>query len=415
MSKKYNAFNGVQKLIKDIAGKLKMSENDYSSLLQPERVLCVTFPVNMDDGSERIFEGYRVQHSSIRGPYKGGIRFHPNVDMDEVKALATWMTFKCAVVGIPYGGGKGGVTVDPQKHSDSELERITREFTKSIAPVIGEQVDIPAPDVGTNAKIMSWLRDEYSKIQGRDTPGIVTGKPVESGGSLGRTEATGRGVAIVTRELLAKFGEEVKGKKVVIQGMGNVGGITAKMLYEMGAVIIAVSDVSGAVYNRQGLYIPEITKHLSIRGNTLEQLFGKSELISNEQLLALQCDILIPAALENQININNANNVNAKYIIEGANGPTTAEADKILNSKGITVVPDILANAGGVTVSYFEWLQNIQNSSWTEEQVNSRLNDTMCEAFEKVYNISKQEKTSLRTAAYMAALKELVKSKNNRI
>lgn len=415
MSKKYNAFNGVQKLIKDIAGKLKMSENDYSSLLQPERVLCVTFPVNMDDGSERIFEGYRVQHSSIRGPYKGGIRFHPNVDMDEVKALATWMTFKCAVVGIPYGGGKGGVTLDPQKHSDSELERITREFTKSIAPVIGEQVDIPAPDVGTNAKIMSWLRDEYSKIQGRDTPGIVTGKPVESGGSLGRTEATGRGVAIVTRELLAKYGEEVKGKKVVIQGMGNVGGITAKMLYEMGAVIIAVSDVSGAVYNRQGLYIPEITKHLSIRGNTLEQLFGKSKLISNEQLLALQCDILIPAALENQININNANNVNAKYIIEGANGPTTAEADKILNSKGITVVPDILANAGGVTVSYFEWLQNIQNSSWTEEQVNSRLNDTMCEAFEKVYSISKQEKTSLRTAAYMAALKELVKSKNNRI
>lgn len=415
MSKKYNAFNGVQKLIKDIAGKLKMSENDYSSLLQPERVLCVTFPVNMDDGSERIFEGYRVQHSSIRGPYKGGIRFHPNVDMDEVKALATWMTFKCAVVGIPYGGGKGGVTVDPQKHSDSELERITREFTKSIAPVIGEQVDIPAPDVGTNAKIMSWLRDEYSKIQGRDTPGIVTGKPVESGGSLGRTEATGRGVAIVTRELLAKYGEEVKGKKVVIQGMGNVGGITAKMLYEMGAVIIAVSDVSGAVYNRQGLYIPEITKHLSIRGNTLEQLFGKSELISNEQLLALQCDILIPAALENQININNANNVNAKYIIEGANGPTTAEADKILNSKGITVVPDILANAGGVTVSYFEWLQNIQNSPWTEEQVNSRLNNTMCEAFEKVYSISKQEKTTLRTAAYMTALKELVKSKNNRI
>lgn len=390
----YNAFENFRKTVADAAGKMKMPENDYITFLYPERELKVSFPVKMDNGKIRVFEGYRVQHSTLRGPAKGGFRYHPDVDENEVRALAAWMTFKCAVVGIPYGGGKGGVTVDPKELSKSELERMTRKFTESIMPIVGPYKDIPAPDVNTNGEIMGWFMDEYSRLIGINSPAVVTGKPIQLGGSLGRVEATGRGVMIVTRELYKKLGKDIKDARIVVQGFGNVGGNAARFLHELGAKIIGISDVNGGYYNKDGLDLTNLAKG--------------SKKITNAELLELDCDVLIPAALENQINGKNAAKIKAKYIVEGANGPTTVEADSILESRGITIVPDILANAGGVACSYFEWVQNLANYYWTESEVNTKLNEIMCRAFEDVYAMHLTQKSSLRAAAYMTALKKLV-------
>ena len=411
----YNPYDNVIEIIKDAAGKLGLEENEYVEFMYPERELKVSFPVRMDDGKIRIFEGYRVQHSSVRGPFKGGLRFHQDTDENEVKALAAWMTFKCAVVGLPYGGAKGGVTVDPFKLSRGELERLTRRFAAAIAPIIGPEQDIPAPDVNTTGEIMGWLVDTYSTLKGRWSPGVTTGKPLDIGGSLGRPEATGRGVMITTREILKKLNMPVEKQRIVIQGMGNVGSMTARFIHELGAKIIAVSDVSEGICSENGLDIPDILRFLSTRGNLLKD-YKKDGLkrITNQELLLLDTDILIPAALENQINKDNADKIKAKLIVEAANGPTTVEADEILNKKGIIVVPDILANAGGVTVSYFEWVQNLQHISWDEEEINKKLNGIMCKAFETVYEIHKEKNVTLRMSAYMTALKKLAAARKVR-
>jgi len=412
----YNPYENVIAMIRDAGEKLGYKECDYIATMYPERELKVSFPVRMDDGSVKMFEGYRVQHSSSRGPCKGGIRYHQDSDENEVKALAAWMTFKCAVVGIPYGGAKGAVKVDPSTLSRGELERLTRRFTAMIAPMLGPERDIPAPDINTNGEIMAWIMDTYSMLKGYAIPGVVTGKPIDIGGSLGRPEATGRGVMITTREILKKLNMSVEKTRVVIQGMGNVGSVSAKLLDEQGATVMAVSDVSGGIYRESGLDIPDILRFLAAkRGNLLKdyEQSGVSH-ISNQELLSLKTDVLIPAAMENQINGDNAANIQAKLIIEGANGPTTVEADKILEEKGIIVVPDILANAGGVVVSYFEWVQNIQSLMWDEDEISKAQARIMCKAIETVYENYREKNISLRTSAYMIALKKLVTAKKTR-
>lgn len=415
-AKKYNPYDNVQAVVKNAASILGYSHDDYEAVLFPERELKVSIPVRMDDGSVHVFEGYRVQHSTSRGPAKGGIRYHQNVNIDEVKALAAWMTFKCAVVNIPYGGGKGGIVCDPSKLSDSELRRLTRRFTAMIAPIIGPDQDIPAPDVGTNANVMGWIMDTYSMLKGHCVPGVVTGKPLELGGALGRHEATGRGVMLTTLNILKALDIPAKGSTVVIQGMGNVGSISAKLIHKAGLKVIAVSDVSCGIYNPEGLNIPEIIEYLSAKkGNLLKDYKGDGvSYISNEELLELKTTILVPAALENQINEKNAKKIQAKVIVEGANGPTTVEADEILKKRGIILVPDILANAGGVVVSYFEWVQNIQSVSWSEEYVNEHLKTIMDQAFQAVWDIAREKDTSLRTGAYLIAVKRVVDAKNLR-
>ena len=405
----YNPYDNVIKTITNAAQVLGLDENDYIAILYPERELKVSFPVKMDDGTLRVFEGYRIQHSSLRGPCKGGVRFHQDVNSDEVKALAAWMSFKCAVVGIPYGGGKGGVKVDTTKLSKDEIERITRRYTSMILPFIGPEKDIPAPDVNTNAEVMGWMMDTYSMMQGYAVPGVVTGKPIEIGGSLGRGEATGRGVMISTREILKKLNIPFSKATVAIQGMGNVGGVSAKLISEQGAVVVAVSDVSGGIYNPEGLDVSDIRKYLSVRGNLLKDYTAPDiKQITNEELLRLPVDVLIPAAMENQLNAVNAGYIQAKVIVEGANGPTTVEADDILKSRGITLVPDILANAGGVVVSYFEWTQNIQALFWGEDEVNERLNRIMVNAIDEVFSLHKEKDITMRTSAYCLALQKIV-------
>lgn len=405
----YNPYDNVLATVENAAHILGYKPAEYEAVKYPERELSVSVPVRMDDGSVKVFKGYRVQHSTVRGPAKGGIRYHQNVNLDEVKALSAWMTFKCAVADIPYGGGKGGVVVDPTTLSDGEKQRLTRRFTSMISPIIGPDKDIPAPDVGTNAEVMGWIMDTYSMLNGHSTPAVVTGKPIALGGSEGRNEATGRGIMLNTLYICQKLGIDIKAATVTIQGMGNVGSVTAKLLDKEGAKIVAVSDVSGGIYNENGLNIPAILKYLSVKGNLLS---GYNEdgmkRISNEELLTLDTTILIPAALENQINIDNADKIKAKVIVEGANGPTTIEADEILDKKGVVLVPDILANSGGVIVSYFEWVQNLQSFEWTEEEVNSKLARKMSEAFENVYGIAKEKNVSLRTGAYLIALKSVV-------
>jgi len=408
-SMQYNPYDNVIKTITNAAQVLGLDENDYIAILYPERELKVSFPVKMDDGTLRVFEGYRIQHSSLRGPCKGGVRFHQDVNSDEVKALAAWMSFKCAVVGIPYGGGKGGVKVDTTKLSKDEIERITRRYTSMILPFIGPEKDIPAPDVNTNAEVMGWMMDTYSMMQGYAVPGVVTGKPIEIGGSLGRGEATGRGVMISTREILKKLNIPFSKATVAIQGMGNVGGVSAKLISEQGAVVVAVSDVSGGIYNPEGLDVSDIRKYLSVRGNLLKDYTAPDiKQITNEELLRLPVDVLIPAAMENQLNAVNAGYIQAKVIVEGANGPTTVEADDILKSRGITLVPDILANAGGVVVSYFEWTQNIQALFWGEDEVNERLNRIMVNAIDEVFSLHKEKDITMRTSAYCLALQKIV-------
>ena len=414
----YNAYEEFLEVLEKSARMLNLEQRDYEALKNPERELKVSIPVEMDDGSVRTFDGYRIQHSSSRGPCKGGIRYHPDVDLDEVKALAAWMTFKCAVVNIPYGGAKGAVKVDPSELSKNELKRLTRRYTAMILPLIGPERDIPAPDVNTNEEIMGWIMDTYSMFKGYTVHGVVTGKPVELGGSLGRKEATGRGVMYITEEILKRHRKKIEGTKIAIQGMGNVGGTAAKLMYELGAKIIAVSDISGGLYCESGLDISDIINYInSNNGRKLLEdypISGNVKRITNEELLICNADILIPAAMENQVTEKIAGRVSAKIIIEAANGPTTFEADKILEDKGIIVVPDILANAGGVTVSYFEWVQNNQAILWNEETINSKLKDIMIEAFNEVFEKAGEKNTTLRMGAYMVALERLVKAKKMR-
>ncbi|MDR0589327.1 MAG: Glu/Leu/Phe/Val dehydrogenase [Spirochaetaceae bacterium] len=415
MVNNYNPYDNMLQVLEQAAQRLGLTRNEYEAIKYPERELKVSIPVKMDNGDIQVFEGYRVQHSSSRGPCKGGIRYHEEVDIDEVKALAAWMTFKCAVVNLPYGGAKGAVKVDPKKLSRGELERLTRRFTTSILPIIGPEKDIPAPDVNTDAEIMGWIMDTYSMLHGYAVPGVVTGKSIDIGGSLGRAEATGRGVSIITGELLKHLNISEKGIRVAIQGMGNVGGVTAKLLHEQGYRIIGVSDVSGGVYNTQGLDIPAILAYMAAHQKSLEGYTSAgTRTISNKELLTSDCDILIPCALQNQITEAIADSVKAKYIVEGANGPTTVEADTILNKKGKIIMPDILSNAGGVIVSYFEWVQNIQELTWEEDQINATLKKILSRSFDQVREIVKEHQVSFRIAAYMLAISKLAKAKKIR-
>ncbi|HVO77477.1 MAG TPA: Glu/Leu/Phe/Val dehydrogenase [Methanomassiliicoccales archaeon] len=394
----------------DRVGKLIGLDPEVIELLKvPRRELGVNFPVRMDDGSMRMFKGYRVQHNFARGPLKGGVRFHPNVTLDEVRALAMWMTWKCAVVGIPFGGAKGGVVCNPKELSKRELEKITRRYTSEISLIIGPQEDIPAPDVYTDAQTMAWMMDTYSMSVGHSVPGIVTGKPIEIGGSKGREEATSRGVMYVAQEAAKAKGMELKDASVAVQGFGNVGWHAARLLHqESGCRIIAVSDSSGGIFSEKGFDPVAVYEHkkktASVKG------FPGTEDITNEELLELKCDLLVPAALENVITKENAPNVKAKIVVEGANGPTTPEADVILFKNGIMLVPDILANAGGVTVSYFEWVQDLQFFFWTVEQIKERLREIMTSSFKRVHDLSQAKKSDLRTAAYMLALGEVARA-----
>jgi glutamate dehydrogenase (NAD(P)+) len=387
----------------DIAADAMELEGDIREMIKfPERVLTVNIPVKMETGRVKHFEAYRVQHSTVRGPGKGGIRYHPNVTLDEVKALAMWMTWKCAVVNIPFGGAKGGVTCNPKALSQLELEHITRRYTAAILPLIGPEQDIPAPDVYTNSQTMAWIMDTYSMIKGYPIPGVVTGKPISLGGSLGRNEATGRGVFYTVRSACEFLGLPLKGSKAVVQGFGNAGSIAAQLLHGAGAFVIAVNDTSGGIYNSRGFDIPAVIAFKEQTGSVVG--FPGSEPIKPEQLLALECDILIPAALENTIHEDNAHRVRAKIVGEAANGPLTPAADAILEDKGIFIIPDILCNAGGVTVSYFEWVQDIQHLFWDAQDVYNRLERVMNTAFNDVIKIRKDRKVAMRAAANMLGI-----------
>ena len=409
---KYDAFENFLKTFDRAADFIGLPEGDRVKISRPERQVVVSVPVKMDDGSIRVFEGYRIQHNSFRGPYKGGIRYHKDTDLSEVKALSAWMSFKCAVADIPYGGGKGGITVDPKTLSDGELERLTRGYVDAIYPVIGPDKDIPAPDVNTNGKIMGWFCDEYSKLAHSFTPAVVTGKPIAIGGSLGREDATGIGVVDSAKHVLARYGETLKGKKVGVQGNGNVGSVSSKYFGREGAIVVAASDSTGAVFDPDGLDT-DMLRAMSVTKKKLKDysLKGNAFFIEgaegNKKLLEYDMDILVPAALENQIDENNADKVKAKYIVEGANGPTTAAADEILEKRGVVVVPDILANSGGVVVSYFEWTQNLNRYYLSEEEVVSRLHDKMKKSVDRVYETAKKYSTSLRMGAYITALEAI--------
>ncbi len=371
-----------------------------------KRELAVNFPVKMDDGSIEVFTGYRVQHNIARGPAKGGLRYHQNVSIDEVRALSMWMTWKCAVVNIPFGGAKGGITVDPKRLSLSELERMTRRFAAEISVLIGPDRDIPAPDVNTTPQIMAWILDTYSMNAGHSVPGVVTGKPVNVGGSVGRNEATGRGVVFAIQEACRRSGFALEGARVVVQGFGNVGSVAARMAAAAGASVVGISDVTGGIYNPKGLDMAAVVHHTAQDGSV--RGFTGADAVTNAELLTLPCDILIPAALEKQITEQNADKVTARLIAEAANGPTTPEADTILHDKGVVVLPDIFANAGGVTVSYFEWVQALQAFAWSENEVNSRLQTIMVRAFNDVYEIAQEHNISMRTAALVLAVKRVV-------
>ncbi|MFX1573841.1 MAG: Glu/Leu/Phe/Val dehydrogenase [Promethearchaeota archaeon] len=400
----------AKKQIDIVAEKMGLNENIRKYLKRVERSLIVSVPIKMDDGSIEIFEGYRVQHSTVRGPGKGGIRFAPTVNLDEVKALATWMTWKCSLLNLPLGGAKGGVCVEPKKLSKNELERLTRRYTAEIINFIGPDMDIPAPDINTNAQIMAWIMDTYSMNKGRAIPGVVTGKPIEIGGSIGRETATGMGLFYILEALCNKMNKDLKSQTIVVQGFGNVGGNIAKILYDNGCNIIAVSDISGGLYAKKGLNINELLEWSNKNKFLKDFKNGLYKFISNENILTLKCDVLIPAAVENQINQLNAYDVNCKIILEGANGPTTPEADDILNKKGIVIVPDILANAGGVCVSYFEYIQDIHSYFWSLERINHELKHILTNAFKEVYRISKEKNVSLRIASYIIAISRLAKA-----
>jgi len=384
------------------AEKINLDSGIHEMLKYPKRSLIVSIPVKFDNGEVSVFMGCRVQHNGARGPFKGGIRYHPDVTLDEVTALAMWMTWKCAVVDVPYGGAKGGISCNPKEMSKAELERLTRRYTNALLDIMGPLQDIPAPDVYTDAQVMAWIMDTYSQFKGRKVPECVTGKPIILGGSEGRTEATARGVLICGREAINRLGMKMKGAAVAVQGFGNVGWNAAKIAYDMGCKIIAVSDSRGGIYYKRGLNPYKVYEHKKKNGSVVT--YKGCENVTNEELLEVECDILIPAALENQITETNAVNIKAKIVAEGANGPTTTEADRILYEKGVFSVPDILANAGGVTVSYYEWVQNLDREHWSLEEVNRKLENKMVKSFNDVYEIAKKEKSDMRTAALMLGI-----------
>jgi glutamate dehydrogenase (NAD(P)+) len=395
-------FNAMLQEFDGAARLLGLDAGIWKILTHPKRQITVSCPVQMDNGEIEVFTGYRVQYNITLGPAKGGIRYHPDVTLDEVTALAAWMTWKCAVAHVPFGGGKGGIVCDPTRLSRRELEALTRRYVAEIIDAIGPEKDVPAPDVNTNEQIMAWVMDTYSMHVGHTETAVVTGKPIELGGSLGRREATGRGVMIVTREAAKHLGVDIKGATVAVQGFGNVGSVSADLLSRIGAKIVAVTDWKGGVYNPMGLDIAKMLdyarQHKTIEG------FPGGEPLDNEQLFALEVDVLVPAALENQITADNAHAVRARIVAEGANGPTTPEAHRQLHERGVFVIPDILANAGGVTTSYFEWVQDRHGYFWTEREVNDRLEDKMCEAFTDVLQTSIKYRTDMRTAAYIVAI-----------
>lgn len=398
-----------------VAARINLDPNLHAMMRRCQRALVVSVPVRMDDGRVEVFEGYRVQHNMERGPAKGGIRFHPGVTLDEVKALAMLMTWKCAVVGLPYGGGKGGIVCDPSKMSMTELERLTRRYTSEISVIIGPSRDIPAPDVNTNQQVMAWMMDTYSMTVGYPVPGVVTGKPIEIGGSHGRVDATGRGVSIVAMAAAAKLGLQPVQSTVAIQGAGNVGLVTAKFLHAKGFKIVGMTDMYGGLFNVRGLNIPDLIEHVKNSPEHCLRGFAGGEYVNdvkaaNARLLSMPVDILAPCALENQITADNAEDVKAKIIVEGANGPTTPEADDILLRNGVLIVPDILANAGGVTVSYFEWVQDLQANFWDEEDVNRSLERIMSRSFKDVSDVATNEKCDMRTAAEILAVTRVAKA-----
>jgi glutamate dehydrogenase (NAD(P)+) len=397
-----NPFEIAQKQFDTAAEHLKLETWLRDVLRRPKRQLIVSIPTKMDDGSIKVFEGYRVQHNLARGPAKGGIRYHPNVTLDEVKALASWMTWKCATVNIPFGGGKGGIICDPKKMSLHELEGMTRRYASEISVIIGPERDILAPDVYTNAQTMAWIMDTYSMTVGSTQLGVVTGKPLQIGGSQGRNEATARGCQFVVRDACREKKLSLKGARVAVQGFGNAGSVAARLLSEDGASVIAVSDSSGGIVNTRGLDIKKVQAHKAETGSL--RGYREAEPISNEKLLELECEVLVPAALENQITMENAPRVRAKIVAEAANGPTTPGADEILSKNGVFLIPDILANAGGVTVSYFEWVQSLQAFFWEEAQVNHHLEKVMTRAFSEVLAIAKKFNVHMRTAAYILAV-----------
>jgi glutamate dehydrogenase/leucine dehydrogenase len=406
---KENPFEAMMSRFHVASQILGLEEEIYNVLKNPARQVIVSLPVTMDDGTIRVFEGYRVIHSTILGPSKGGIRFDMQVNLDEVKALAAWMTWKCAVVDIPYGGAKGGVACNPREMSTGEIERLVRAYTQAMADVFGPDRDIPAPDMGTGPREMAWLMDQFSRIQGMTTHAVVTGKPLVMGGSLGRTEATGRGVMVTAMAAMEKLKINPYKATCAVQGFGNVGSWAARLLHERGLIVQALSDLSGAYYNEKGLDIEKAVQYRDNNKGSLEGFAG-AEKISNDALLTLPVDLLVPAATEDVITTTNAPNIKAKLIVEGANGPTSSKADNIINEKGIMVVPDILANAGGVTVSYFEWVQNRLGYKWTADRVNRRSDRIMKDAFNNVYKISQEYKVPMRIAAYMVAIDKVAKT-----
>lgn len=382
------------------------------TLKRPKRILIVDCPIELDNGTIAHFEGYRVQHNTSRGPGKGGVRFHQDVTLSEVMALSAWMSVKNAAVNVPYGGAKGGIRVDPRKLSRGELERLTRRYTSEINIIIGPTKDIPAPDVNTNEQIMAWMMDTYSMNEGSTATGVVTGKPISLGGSLGRREATGRGVFVVSCEAARRLGMDVRGARVIVQGFGNVGGIAARLFHEAGAHVIGVQDHTGTIFKSDGLDVPNLLKHVAETGGVGG--FPAAETIQDDEFWSLDCEFLVPAALENQITEKNADKIRAKVVVEGANGPTTTAADDILRSKNILVVPDVVANAGGVTVSYFEWVQDFSSFFWTEEEINHRLERIMREAFDGVWHVAQEHKVSLRTAAFIVACTRILQAREMR-
>ena len=402
MSETTNLVSSTQEIIHEALEKLGFDEGMYDLVKEPLRLLTVRIPVRMDDGSVKTFTGYRAQHNDAVGPTKGGVRFHPDVDEDEVKALSMWMTLKCGIVDLPYGGGKGGIVCDPRQMSIHEVERLSRGYVRAISQIVGPTKDIPAPDVFTNSQIMAWMMDEYSMMDAFNSPGFITGKPIVLGGSQGRDRSTALGVVIAIEEAAKRRGKHIKDARVVIQGFGNAGSFLAKFLYDAGAKVVGISDAYGALHDPNGLDIDYLLDRRDSFG-TLTNLF--EDTITNKELFELDCDILVPAAISNQITGDNAHDIKADIVVEAANGPTTPEATKILTERGILLVPDVLASAGGVTVSYFEWVQNNQGYYWTEEEVNEKLRDKLVTAFDNVYTLSQNRNIDMRLAAYIIGIK----------
>jgi len=395
----------VRSQLDAVAARLSLEPSIHERLRYPRRALVVSIPTQMDDGRTEVFIGYRVHHNTVLGPTKGGVRFHSEVTLDEVTALAMLMSWKCAIVGLPYGGAKGGVRCDPSRMSARELEHMTRRYTSEIMLVIGPDLDIPAPDLGTNEQTMAWMMDTYSMTQGRTVPGVVTGKPILVGGSAGRREATGRGIVYVLYQATRRLGQELKGRRIVVQGFGNVGGVAARLLWREGCLIVGVGDAGGGVSSSRGLDIRQLETHVAESGSVAG--FPGTDAVKGAELLELPCDILIPAALGSQIRGDNADRIKASLVAEGANGPTTPEADAILRDRGVTVIPDILCNAGGVVVSYFEWVQGLQYYFWRESEITTRLQEVMTRAFNRVWAIGQKEGTDLRTAALMHGVRRV--------